>query len=156
MDAWWVELCSSVRFILNLSFPPGCPESLGIIWERPYHTSSYPLALMFFVPLNCGCNLHRLLPMAPKCNIVEAFRDPSLGSGSEPGGLLSAVSLTSIGSDFLEYLGLIVVTVPRNPYLKCMVFLLSVQDYSPPHKACGYIQSTEFSVPWGKLWFFQK
>lgn len=71
---------------MNLSFHPGCPESLGIIWERPDHTSLYPLALMFFVPLNCGCTLHRLLPMAPKCNIVEAFRDPSLGSGSEPGG----------------------------------------------------------------------
>lgn len=96
-------------------------------------------------------------PAAPKCNILKALTSPRpLGSCSEPRDFLSAVSLTSIGSNFLEYLGLIMETIPRNSYLKCMVFLMSVQDYSPPHKSCGCIQSVEFSVCWGKILLFQK
>lgn len=35
---------------------------------------------------------------------------------------------------------------------KHMVFLVSIQDYSPPHKACGYIKSAQSSVPGGQFW----
>lgn len=78
-----MELCSYVRFTLNLSFPPGCSELLGMIWERPGNTSWYPLGLMLSVHLPTAAPLYKSSCQWQKHNILETSRGPpSLGSCS--------------------------------------------------------------------------